>query len=126
MVKAVHGLHEHEKYTLWSELCMGYTNMNKNSDLYYDKSKNSYRCVPSTFTGKRTGRRVELHYFSFYNIKNLGRGRGRGGRGGGEGEGRGGRGGGEGEGEGRERGRGGEGEGGCSQRVIAISRSLFN
>ena len=48
-------------YTLWSKLCMGYTNMNTDSDLYYDKSKNrairfivalySYRCIPSTFIG---------------------------------------------------------------------------
>ena len=50
-------------YTLWSKLCMGYTNMNRDSDLYYDKGKNpairsivalySYLCIPSTFAGKK-------------------------------------------------------------------------
>ena len=44
-------------HTLWSKLCMGYTNMNTDPDLYYEKSKNrairsivalySYRCIPS-------------------------------------------------------------------------------
>ena len=68
-------LYTYKKYihTLWSKLCMGYTNMNTDPDLYYHKSKNcSIRSIVALYLfSQLTIRRKCSTQSQFYGVLEL-------------------------------------------------------